>query len=67
MEKVTAHFNPSPADPLYAEMRRQGTCVTSPLFQQQGCEVNAVPVLVEAQPPATATLPDPKHPSMEDG
>lgn len=65
MEQAIAPFNPSPAQARIDEMRREGTCVTSPLFQQGG-EVNAVPVLVDAQP-ATATLPEPKHPSMEDG
>lgn len=65
MAQATAPFNPSPAEAHIEQMRREGTCVTSPLFQQGG-QVNAVEVLVEAQP-ATAILPEPKHPSMEDG
>jgi hypothetical protein len=59
-------FNPSPAEGRYDQMRREGTCVTSPLFQTSGAKVNAIPVLVAPQP-ATASIPDPKHESMADG
>lgn len=58
----------SPRD-LYDQMRRDGTCVTSPAFQGSCVATAVVPVMTEAHAPLSATtaIPSPKDDSMPDG